>query len=112
MIVVMFESWPREGRKQAYIDMAASLTGHLQQMDGFLEIERFQSLTEPGKLIAISYWRDESAVTRWRQHEAHRLVQDKSRESIFKDYRLRVAAVIRDYGMHDRRQAPADRRPS
>ena len=44
---------------------------------------------------------DEAAVVAWRNLEAHRRAQAKGRDGIFRNYRLRVASVIRDYGLHD-----------
>lgn len=110
MIAVIFEVLPAPGRKDAYLAAAAALRPALEQMDGFISIERFESLSEPGKLLSLSFWRDEEAVARWRQVEAHRSTQQAGRAGIFADYRLRVAAVVRDYGLHDRAQAPADSR--
>ncbi len=110
MIAVVFEVWPMNGRMQEYLDIAAKLRPLLETIDGFISIERFESLTEPGKILSLSFWRDEEAIEKWRQIESHRAAQSKGRESIFKDYRLRIAGVIRDYGMFDREQAPLDSR--
>ena len=110
MMAVIFEVQPAPGQRGAYLDAAAALRPLLEQIDGFVSIERFESLSEPGKLLSLSFWRDEAAVARWRQAEAHRATQQAGRARIFADYRLRVAAVVRDYGMHDREQAPADSR--
>jgi heme-degrading monooxygenase HmoA len=110
MIAVIFEVWPAEGRRQAYLDIAADLKPLLGQIDGFLSIERFESLSEPGKLLSLSFWRDEAAVAAWRNIEAHRTAQAKGRAGLFKDYRLRIAGVIRDYGLAERDQAPPDSR--
>ncbi|MBC5768088.1 antibiotic biosynthesis monooxygenase family protein [Ramlibacter albus] len=110
MIAVIFEVVPREGQQQAYLDAAAALRPQLEKMDGFISVERFQSLTTPGKLLSLSFWRDEEAVARWRNVEAHRRTQAFGRETAFDDYRLRVAAVLRDYGMNERAEAPADSR--
>jgi heme-degrading monooxygenase HmoA len=111
MIAVIFEVWPAEGRRQEYLDLAAELRPALARIDGFVSIERFQSLTEPEKMLSLSIWRDEEAVTAWRNHTGHRRTQAKGRAGVFKDYRLRVAGVIRDYGLRDRRdEAPADSR--
>jgi heme-degrading monooxygenase HmoA len=110
MMAVIFEVLPAPGRKDAYLAAAAALRPALEQVDGFISIERFESLSEPGKLLSLSFWRDEEAVARWRQVEAHRGTQQAGRAGIFADYRLRVAAVVRDYGLHDRAQAPADSR--
>ena len=110
MIAVIFEVIPAPGRKQEYLDLAASLRPELEKMDGFISIERFESLTNEGKILSLSVWRDEEAVKRWRQFDGHRAAQAKGRGGIFADYRLRVASVIRDYGMSDREQAPADSR--
>jgi heme-degrading monooxygenase HmoA len=110
MIAVIFEVQPHADRKVAYLDAAASLRPLLDSIDGFLSIERFESLTTPGKVLSLSFWRDEEAVARWRNLEAHRAVQEAGRRSIFADYRLRVAHVVRDYGMNDRAEAPADSR--
>ncbi|HET8729323.1 MAG TPA: antibiotic biosynthesis monooxygenase [Alphaproteobacteria bacterium] len=110
MIAVIFEVWPAEGRAQHYLDLAAALKAELEEIDGFVSIERFQSLTEPGKLLSLSFWRDEAAVKRWRNLPSHRAAQAKGRGGIFGDYRLRIAGVIRDYGMAERDEAPADSR--
>ena len=110
MIAVIFEVIPAPGRKQEYLDMAAALRPALERMDGFISIERFASLTNEGKVLSLSVWRDEDAVKRWRQLEAHRAAQAKGRGGNFADYRLRVASDIRDYGMSERGEAPADSR--
>jgi heme-degrading monooxygenase HmoA len=110
MIAVIFEVTPAAGRKQIYLDLAATLKPQLEEMEGFISIERFQSLTDPDKLLSLSFWKDEEAVARWRKIEAHRAAQDLGRNGVFKDYRLRIAAVVRDYGLDDREQAPADSR--
>jgi heme-degrading monooxygenase HmoA len=108
MIAVIFEVCPKDGHKQGYLDIAASLRPLLDKIDGFISIERFESLSEPGKILSLSFWRDERAVEAWRKLEAHRAAQAKGRAEVFKDYRLRIAGVIRDYGMFDREQAPLD----
>ncbi|WBY01395.1 antibiotic biosynthesis monooxygenase [Ramlibacter tataouinensis] len=110
MIAVLFEVTPQPGRQAAYLDTAAALRPLLEQVDGFLSVERFQSLSEPRKLLSLSFWRDEAAVARWRQLEAHRRAQELGRATVFEDYRLRIASVVRDYGMADREQAPGDSR--
>jgi heme-degrading monooxygenase HmoA len=113
MIAVIFEVWPAEGRREEYLELAAALKADLATIDGFISIERFESLTEPGKLLSLSIWRDEAAVAAWRNHAPHRRTQSRGRAGVFRDYRLRVAGLIRDYGMHERReQAPADSRVS
>lgn len=108
MIAVIFEVWPAEGRRDTYLALAASLKAELETVDGFVSVERFESLTEPGKMLSVSFWRDEEAVRDWRERERHRAAQTKGRGGIFRDYRLRLASVIRDYGMNDRDQAPQD----
>jgi heme-degrading monooxygenase HmoA len=110
VIAVIFEVEPRPGRRQDYLDMAAALRARLEAIDGFVSIERFESLTTPGKLLSLSFWRDEAAVAAWRGLEAHRRAQAVGRDEVFAEYRLRVAAVLRDYGMTERAQAPADSR--
>lgn len=108
MIAVIFEVWPAEGRRPEYLDIAASLRPLLDEIDGFISIERFESLSEPGKMLSLSFFRDEQAVADWRQLEAHRRAQAKGRAGIFRDYRLRIAGVIRDYGRFERGQTPKD----
>ena len=108
MIGVIFEVWPAEGRRQEYLDIAAALRPLLDQIDGFISIERFESLYEPGKILSLSFFRDEEAVRKWRALEQHRGAQARGRAGIFRDYRLRIAGVIRDYGMFNREQVPAD----
>ena len=108
MIAVIFEVWPTDGRKQNYLDTAAALRPELEKIDGFISVERFQSITDPGKMLSLSFFRDEAAVKAWRNVENHRRAQAKGRGGIFADYRLRIAEVIRDYGMKERAEAPAD----
>jgi|KBSSwiStaDraftv2_1062776.scaffolds.fasta_scaffold2341936_2 heme-degrading monooxygenase HmoA len=110
LIAVIFEVWPADGHKQTYLDIAASLRPELERIDGFISIERFQSLTDETKLLSLSFWRDEAAVAAWRNVEHHRAAQKRGREGVFRDYRLRIASVVRDYGMTERAEAPADSR--
>ena len=110
MIAVIFEVWPAEGERNHYLDLAAMLKPELETIDGFISIERFESLIVPGKLLSLSFWRDEAAVANWRNGKAHRATQAKGRSGVFADYRLRIAHVVRDYGMTDRAQAPPDSR--
>lgn len=110
MIAVIFEVWPRQGCRDAYLDIAADLRPLLDGIDGFISIERFQSLADPEKVLSLSFWRDEAAVAEWRKLDAHRAAQAKGRNAVFADYRLRVAAVLRDYGMAERVDAPDDSR--
>ena len=108
MIAVIFEVWPN--RRDDYLDIAAELRPHLKEVDGFISVERFESLTEPGKLLSLSIWRDEDALRSWRRLGEHRVAQALGRGRMFRDYRLRVAEVRRDYGMNEREQAPQDSR--
>ena len=110
MIAVIFEVWPTDGRSSEYFDLAASLREDLVKIDGFISIERFESLTTKGKYLSLSFWRDEEAVSAWRNLERHRKAQAMGRGGVFADYRLRVASVVRDYGMQDRDDAPKDSR--
>jgi heme-degrading monooxygenase HmoA len=108
MIAVIFEAWPAEGQTDLYLALAAALRPQLEEIDGFISIERYASLTEEGKLLSLSFWRDEAAVAAWRNLPAHRATQAKGRTGVFCDYRLRVAAVNRDYGLSQREEAPGD----
>jgi heme-degrading monooxygenase HmoA len=108
MIAVIFEVWPDKEHRQDYFDIAASLKPDLEKIDGFISVERFASLVEEGKILSLSFWRDEDAVKTWRTQLEHRAAQREGRGGIFRDYRLRVASVLRDYGMFERDQAPAD----
>lgn len=110
MIAVIFEVWPAAGRFESYLEIAAGLRPLLDEIDGFISIERFESIYEPGKILSLSFWRDEAAVEAWRMLAEHRAAQVMGRDHVFRDYRLRVAGVIRDYGMTEREQAPADSR--
>lgn len=110
MIAVIFEVWPKTGHQQEYLDIAAGLRPLLDGIEGFISIERFESLYHPGKILSLSFWRDEKAIEEWRKLEPHREAQRRGRSEVFEDYRLRVAGVIRDYGMLDREQVPADSR--
>jgi heme-degrading monooxygenase HmoA len=108
MIAVIFEVLPAHGRQDDYFSMAEKLRPELNKIPGFISIERFQSITDPGKILSLSFWEDEESVTQWRNIEMHRQAQAAGRTSVFSDYRLRVAHVVRDYGMNERAQAPAD----
>jgi heme-degrading monooxygenase HmoA len=108
MIAVIFEVSPRTEYKQEYLDIAAHLRPMLNRVDGFISIERFESLSQPGKILSLSFWRDEQAVEQWRRNTYHHTAQTKGQQRIFEDYRLRVASVIRDYGLFEREQAPTD----
>ncbi|WP_439528407.1 antibiotic biosynthesis monooxygenase family protein [Pannonibacter sp.] len=110
MIAVIFEVEPAEGRLQDYLDVAARMRPMVEEVEGFLSVERFQSLTNPDKILSLSFFADEEAVSRWRGLSAHRGAQTKGRAGVFRDYRLRIATVVRDYGMFDRDQAPSDSR--
>lgn len=108
MIAVIFEFTPAEGRVQDYLELAAALKDEVQRADGFVSIERYSSLTTPGKYVSLSFWRDEDAVRKWRNVARHREAQARGRAGIFAGYRLRVASVLRDYALEDRGQAPGD----
>jgi heme-degrading monooxygenase HmoA len=110
MIAVIFEVWPKPEHRKEYFDLAAELKPILETIDGFISVERFESLTEKGKILSLSFFRDEAAVAAWRNVPQHRKTQGKGRATIFENYRLRIAGVIRDYGMSDRVQAPNDSR--
>jgi heme-degrading monooxygenase HmoA len=110
MIAVIFEVWPKPEHRQHYFDLAADLKPILETIDGFISVERFESLTEKGKILSVSFWRDEAAVEAWRNVVEHRKAQARGRATIFANYRLRIASVIRDYGIDDRAQAPKDSR--
>lgn len=110
MIAVIFEVWPHPDHRSDYFDLAAALKPQLEKIDGFISVERFESLTEKGKVLSLSFWRDEEAVKQWRNVEQHRSAQAKGRGGIFADYRLRIASVVRDYGMNERAEAPKDSR--
>jgi heme-degrading monooxygenase HmoA len=110
MIAVIFEVEPHPGRRQGYLDIAVGLKPRLEAIDGFLSVERFESLATPGKILSLSFWRDEAAVAAWRGLDAHRSAQAAGRHGVFADYRLRVAQVLRDYGLTERAQAPPDSR--
>lgn len=107
MIAVIFEVWPKDGHLDEYLDIAHGLRSELEKIDGFISIERFTSMYEEGKLLSLSFWRDEDAVKAWREQADHRAAQAKGRGELFADYRLRIADVLRDYGPNDRDQAPA-----
>lgn len=108
MIAVIFEVTPTKGRRDEYLEIASALRPQLEQIEGFISVERFESLSEPGKMLSLSFFTDEDAVEKWRAVESHRQAQSRGRAGVFEDYRLRVAAVIRDYGMYDRDQSPND----
>ncbi|PWT74668.1 MAG: antibiotic biosynthesis monooxygenase [Bacteroidetes bacterium] len=108
MIAVIFEVVPNSGKKDAYLGLAEELRSALEKMPGFISIERFQSISNPGKILSLSFWNDEESISKWRNLEIHRAAQTKGRQFIFEDYRLRIASVVRDYGMFNRTEAPGD----
>ena len=108
MMAVIFEVWPASGRKDDYLRMAAALRSEVEQIDGFISVERFESLYEQGKLLSLQFWRDDEAIGRWRRHLEHRKAQAVGKGGMFANYRLRIAEVVRDYGPQDRAQAPVD----
>ena len=106
MIAVIFEVWPKDGHLDEYLDIAHGLRPELEKIDGFISIERFTSMYEEGKLLSLSFWRDEDAVKTWREQIDHRAAQARGRNELFANYRLRIADVLRDYGLNERDQAP------
>jgi heme-degrading monooxygenase HmoA len=106
MIAVIFEAEPHAAHRDDYFRIAAELRPLLEEIDGFISIERFQSLSDEKRILSLSFWRDEAAVSQWRTMDAHRAAQGEGRSRIFRDYRLRIAHVLRDYGMHQRTEAP------
>lgn len=108
MIAVIFEVEPRDGERDAYLRIASELRPLLDEIDGFISIDRFQSLSDEQRILSISFWRDEEAIMQWRKLEAHRAAQGAGRAGLFRDYRLRIAHVVRDYGLNERDEAPAD----
>jgi heme-degrading monooxygenase HmoA len=106
MYAVIFQVEPKTGRDKEYLDIAATLRPELDKIDGFISVERFESVYNPGKYVSISFWRDEAAILAWRTHIGHQHAQRKGRGEVFADYRLSVVQVVRDYGMTDREEAP------
>ena len=110
MIAIIFEVEPDPARQHEYLATAQALRASLEAIDGFVSVERFESLTQPGRLLSLSFWRDEDSIQRWRQLEQHRMAQAAGRTQVFEDYRLRIAHVLRDYSLTERSEAPADSR--
>lgn len=112
MYAVIFEVQPKPGRRQDYLDIAAALRPDLQEIEGFISVERFQSLSTDGKILSVSFWRDAESVQRWREHDRHHRAQLKGRAEVFADYRISVADVVRQYTLTDRAEAPQDMPPA
>ena len=108
MIAVIFEVIPKEEGKAEYLAIAANLREHLTNISGFISIERFQSMSDPDKILSLSFWEDEASVAQWRNFEAHRFAQAKGRDSLFSDYRIRVGSIDRDYSLSEREQVPKE----
>ena len=108
MIAVIFEFTPAPGRFAEYMDLVGELKPELDKAEGFISLERFESITTPGKFVSLQFWRDEESVRRWRNVQQHRAAQKQGRAGIFASYRLRIAGVLRDYSMHERGEAPRD----
>jgi heme-degrading monooxygenase HmoA len=110
LIAVISEVWPYADRRDDYFHLAEELRPHLEAIDGFISAERLLNPTEPGKLVTLSFWRDEASLAKWRNLEEHRIVMEKGRGGILRDYRIRVTKVLWDYGISDRSEAPKDSR--
>ncbi|HET7363585.1 MAG TPA: antibiotic biosynthesis monooxygenase [Burkholderiales bacterium] len=108
MIAVIFEFTPAEGRFPDYMALVETLRQDLAKAEGFISLERYESITSKGKFVSLQFWRDEECVRKWRNLQKHRQAQKQGRGGIFKSYRLRIARVLRDYTMDERAQAPAD----
>lgn len=108
MIAVIFEFTPAEGQFPDYMELVGTLRADLEKAEGFISLERFESITNKGKFVSLQFWRDEESVRKWRNVERHRAAQKKGRASIFASYRLRIAQVMRDYTMDERGEAPED----
>lgn len=108
MIGIIFEVWPKDGHREAYLEMAGEMRALLEELDGFISVERFQSLTDPGKVLSLSFFRDEESVVRWRNTLDHRKAQAMGRNQFFDNYRIRVVSTLRDYGMNERDETPSD----
>lgn len=108
MIAVIFEVIPNAEGKSAYFSIAADLRKYLNDIPGFISIERFQSLSDERKILSLSFWEDESAVEQWRNLEVHRAAQAKGRSTLFDDYRIRIGHIVRDYSLRNREQVPDD----
>lgn len=108
MFAVIFEVTPTQEGKTEYLEIAAHLKQFLENRDGFISIERFQSLVDENKILSLSFWRDEAAIATWRKEMEHRQAQQKGRQQLFQSYRIRVAEVMRDYTADAREQAPVD----
>lgn len=110
MIAVISEVWPHPERRQDYYRLAEEMRPHLEAIDGFISSERFENPAVPDKLVSLSFWRDEASLARWRNLEEHRIVMEKGRGGILRDYRIRVTKVLWDYSISDRAQVPEDSR--
>lgn len=108
MIAVIFEFTPAAGRFPEYLQLVEQLRPELEKAEGFVSLERFESITAPGKYVSLQFWKDEASVRKWRNLQLHREAQKKGRAGIFASYRLRIAGVMRDYTLEARAQAPAD----
>lgn len=108
MFAVIFEVTPTTEGKDQYLKIASDLRKLLENMDGFISIERFQSFAEKEKILSLSFWKDEASIGKWRKLMDHRSAQESGKTSLFESYRIRVAEVVRDYTDSDREQAPAD----
>ena len=108
MIAVIFEFTPASGRFPDYMALVAQLKPELEKAEGFISLERFESITSPGKYVSLQFWRDEESVRKWRNVQQHREAQKQGRAGIFASYRLRIAGVLRDYTMDERSEAPRD----
>ena len=103
MLAVIFEVEMNSGRDEDYFTLAGNLRPELETIDGFISVERFQSVTNEGKYVSLSFWRDEEAVKSWREHAEHRVAQAQGKKTIIADFRIRVAEVVRDYTLADSR---------
>lgn len=110
MIAVIFDAETTKDTTSEYLDIKAQRRPLLAVIHGFINIKRFQSLTNPDKVLARSCWRDKAAIAAWRTLPQHRAAQGAGSDHVFADNRLRIATVGRDYGECARDQSPADNR--
>ncbi len=108
MIAVIFEVWPKPEHRDNYLELAATMRNAIEEIDGFISVERFQSIVDEGKMLSLSFFESHKALDEWRNLAEHRVAQKVGRSQFFANYRLRIASVERDYGLTDRAQAPAD----
>ena len=97
MIIVVFEFNVNKGREKDYFLEVEKLQTEIQNAEGFIGVDRFESNNTKGYYVSVSSWKDEQSVNKWHKNSKHAIAQNLGKKEIFKSFRIRVAKFFRDY---------------